>query len=363
VTSALKTRAEVEKLARLLHRDPADLAFLEDAAPADVRALREQVTDTLFDDDAAVLERAAAASRRLPNPVVATIAQRAFGPLLSARIASRLEPQRAVELAGRLPDEFLADVAVELDPRRVSAIVAGIPREQIVRIGLVLARRGEHVAMGRFVGLLPQRSVTAVVDALSDADLLRIAFVSEDQEHIEAVIADLPDHRLAGMLGAADADGLWPEALSLAAELGNDRIARLAALAAAQDDRVLDSLLAVAQDDGLWPAVLPLVRGLDDDARLRFARRPAFKRKTVLRAAVAAAAECGLWAELLPIVPALTAPARREVATAVAALDHATLAGALAEAERAGLRDVVDTLVAELEPAQREALAPVLRGG
>jgi hypothetical protein len=241
--ATLQTRAEVEKLARLLGRDPETLGFLDEVPPADLRRLREQVTDTLYDGDAAALQRTAAAGRVLPPPLVAALAQKAFGPLLSARITSLLEPERAVDLAARLPVDFLADVAVELDPRRTRAVITGVPIDRTVRIAEELTARGEHVAMGRFIGHLEPECLAAVVDALGDADLLRIAFVAEDRDRFGEVLAGLPDERVEGMILAAHEDGLWPEALALVAEVDDDRIPRLAAAAAVQDDAVLDGLL------------------------------------------------------------------------------------------------------------------------
>jgi hypothetical protein len=243
VPATLQTRAEIEKLARLLGRDPASLAFLETVAPADLCALREQVTDALYDGDRAALQRTASAGRMLPPPLVAALAQKAFGPLLSARIASLLEADRAVDLAERLPVDFLADVAVELDPRRAHAVIAGMPIDRTVRIARELTARGEHVAMGRFIGHLQPDCLAAVVDALGNADLLRIAFVAEDRDRFEEVLAGLPDERVTGMILAAHEHGLWPEALALVSELGDERLPRLTARAMAQDEAVHDGLV------------------------------------------------------------------------------------------------------------------------
>ena len=83
------------------------------------------MTETLYDADGGSLGRLAAASRLLPAGLTATIGQRAFGPLLSARLAGLLDPDRAVDVAAKLPPPFLADVAIELDPRRASELIAG----------------------------------------------------------------------------------------------------------------------------------------------------------------------------------------------------------------------------------------------
>ena len=148
-SSVLRSRAEVIKLARLLRREPEQLEYLELVPPEDIRLLREQVTDMLFEAHDATLRRLAASSKLLPVGLVATLGQHAFGAMLSARIAGLLTLRRAVEIAAKMPPEFLADVAIELDPRRASEVIAGIPADQIEPVTRELVDRGEFVTMGR----------------------------------------------------------------------------------------------------------------------------------------------------------------------------------------------------------------------
>lgn len=175
-----ETRAEVLKLARLLHRDPGELAYLEQVPPRDLRALRDQITDHLFTAQEGALRRLVAASKLLPVGLVASLGQNTFGPMLSARIAGLLDPGRAVEIAERMPPEFLAEVAIELDPRRASAVIAGIPADQIGAITAELARRQEYVTMGRFVGHLGDEALGSALAELDDNALSQTAFVLED---------------------------------------------------------------------------------------------------------------------------------------------------------------------------------------
>lgn len=208
-------RAEIAKLARLVGQDPARFSYLEAVPPADLQRLRERATDALFDAHSHALDRAAAASRLLPVAVSAAIGQRAFGPLLCARIAGLLEVDRAVDISRRMPDPFLAEIAAELDPRRVSEILARIPDEQMVRIAGLLVERGEHVAMGRFVGHLRPTALRGVLDALDDADLVQIAFLADEREPLARLLAELPEERWQGLLAAATEAGLREEALAL----------------------------------------------------------------------------------------------------------------------------------------------------
>lgn len=178
---------EILKLARLLNLDPRELSYLEGVPAGDLRALRGQVTETLFTANETALRRIAAASKLLPAGLVASLGQSTFGAMLSARIAGLLEADRAVEIAAKMPTDFLADVAIELDPRRASAVVAGIPPPRIFEITAELAHREEYVTMGRFVGHLSDASLKAALDALDDEALSKTTFVLEDPAGGEAI--------------------------------------------------------------------------------------------------------------------------------------------------------------------------------
>jgi hypothetical protein len=151
----------------------------------------------------------------LPIGLIATIAEKAFGPLVSARIAGLLEPSLAVEVAARLPPAFLADVATELDPRRASDVIAKMPAGQIAAVTRELVRRDEHVTMGRFVGHLSDESLVAAMDEMNDRVLLQATFVLEEQERLDHLVRLLPDRRLASILDTAAAGELPLEARDL----------------------------------------------------------------------------------------------------------------------------------------------------
>lgn len=357
MAGSLEGRAEIAKLARLLGLAPERLAYLEAVEPADVRQLREQATDALFDTDRRRLIRLAAASRNLPVPVVAKIGQHAFGPLLCARIAGLLEPERAVEMARRLPTDFLADVAVQLDPRRTSALIGGIPSRQIAEVGAELARRGEHVAMGRLVSHLPDESIAATLELIDAEDVLRIAFVLEDRRRLGPLIAMLDDEQMASLSRAAAEARLWPETLDLLARMPERSRRKLVNLVTEQDDTVLDGLVLAAQSEHMWSSVLPMLRIMRPVGRERFAGLTSIRRKRVLTSIVSAAFDGDLWAELLPLAALLPAAARAHAAGIVAGADDEQLEGLLAAAARDSLWPQLAMLAGELDDAKREQLA------
>jgi hypothetical protein len=272
MSESLAIRAEILKLARLLRRQPDDLDYLTDVPADDIRALREQVTEVLFTAHGHALARLATGSKILPVPLVASLGERVFGPVLSARIAGLLDPGRAVEMAARMPTAFLADIAVELDPRRASEVISRIPPDQIAAITRELIGRGEYVTMGRFVGHLAPACITAAVEVMDDRSLLHVAFVLESKDSLKDLIGVLPADRLDGIIRAAATENLWPEVLDLLAHLTLEQRRALVERAAARDDAgTLAALIAAAQQEDMWAELLPLIPLLPQAGRQRVA--------------------------------------------------------------------------------------------
>jgi hypothetical protein len=226
----------------------------------------------LFSAHGHALARLGTASKILPVGLVATLGERVFGPVLSARIAGVLDPSRAVEIAVRLPTPFLADVAIELDPRRASEVIGRIPPDQIAAITRELILRHEYVTMGRFVGPLSPAAIIAAVEAMDDSSLLHVAFVLESKDTLNALVGVLPSPRLDAIIGAAAGADLWPEVLDLLRHLTLEQREALVERASAwEDGSALSSLLQAAQQEGMWAELLPLVPLLPPQARDRVA--------------------------------------------------------------------------------------------
>jgi hypothetical protein len=153
MSAATESRAEAAKLARLLGLDgPESLTYVHQVPASELRDYREAVTELLYDDDQALLQRTADAARLLPAHTLATIGEHALGPLICARLTGLLDPDRAVEISGHFSIDFLAQLSAELDPRRAVDVVTSMPGDRVLEIAAAMAAAGEHVAMGRFVG-------------------------------------------------------------------------------------------------------------------------------------------------------------------------------------------------------------------
>jgi hypothetical protein len=288
----LQAHAEVVKLARVLGREPDQLAYLERLSPDELRQLRDGVTETLYDAHGSSLRRLAAASRLLPAGLTATIGQRAFGPLLSARLAGLLDTDKAVEVAAKLPPPFLADVAVELDPRRASELIAGISPELIGQVTAELVARHEYVAMGRFVGHLGDKAIVAALGTMDDHTLLQVAFVLEDKDELSRLLAKVPRRRSAGIIRAAAEHDLWLEALDLLNHLSGRQREDMVTAAMALDASAVDAILAAVIEHGLWAEAL-LIAEQDGTLGERLASQLASLPARRRRAAVQQAREAG----------------------------------------------------------------------
>jgi len=260
----LEHRAELLKLARLLNLDVEELPDLDAVPAAELRAFREAATDRLFDATAGTLGGISKSSRLVPAAVSATIARKAFGPLLCARTAAAVDPPRAVDIAKRLPKDFLADVSVELDPRRVADILAEVPDDLSVPVAEELGRRGEFVTMGRFLAFVSDAGIEGAMNSLSDEALLQTAFVLEHKDKLGHAVSLLDPARMPGILRCAAEQDLWPEALDLISHLDDAERLPVARALASLDEEHLTSLVAALDEVDLWDTATDVLGMMED---------------------------------------------------------------------------------------------------
>jgi hypothetical protein len=339
VSAALEARAETIKLARLLGVEADELSYLQDAPPDDLRRFREQVTDALFARDRARLGRFAAGSRVTPAAIAATIAERALGPVLCARLSGLIEPGKAVEIARRLPPPFLADVAVEMDPRRAVDVIARLPAELIAAVAGELAAREEFVTMGRFVGFLGDDALKAAIGAMDDSTVLQTAFVMERKDRLDRIIALLPPERLDGVIAAADGQHLWPETLDLLMHLHGER---RAAIIDRADPDVIHALAEAAGRDELWPQLLEIADQLTPEQLDQVsARLLGEDLERHLPALIEAVDGGDRWETGLRLLAALPPDVKGQMAQIASTLDGAERTRALEQAERHGVLEAL----------------------
>ncbi|MEV7524472.1 hypothetical protein [Streptomyces sp. NPDC091371] len=348
------SRAEAEKVARLLGE--AELGFLGALPGEDVRRFREQVSAVLNDGAPEMLDRIAAATKLVPAGVAAAISQKALGPRLAAAVAGRLEPSRAADIIAKLPVSFTAEACGHLDPRKIAGIVDRLDEGLVVRIAVALAERHDHLTMGRFVGHMRDQVLGRILEQVGDTDVLRAGFYVDLPERLPRILELMGDDRLGSVVRAAAAEGLWEEALGVAAMVGGEQRLRIAQLTARLAADELGTLVRAAHEQGLWEALLPLVALLGEGDRLAVAGLPALRDAEVLTGVVGAVVGTGLWGEFLPLVGVLPAEARKVVADAAAGLGDAELEGLLREVDKQDLWELVLPLVELMDDAGKQRI-------
>jgi len=359
--SLAQADVEIVKLARLLGTEPEVIGYLRDVDWHDIRDVREQASATMFEGDRQQLQRVASATKLVPPKISATIGERAFGPLLAARVTGLIEPSRAVDIASHLPTHFLAEVAEQIDPRRASRVIAEIPPRQIAAITQELTKRGDHVTMGRFVGHLSEAALKAALETVDDASLLRTAYVVESKGSLGALVAIIPEARLHDVMCTATECDLWREALDVLRHVSAAQRGMLGDIAAAQDDNVLAGLVQAAQRDNLWADVLPVTRAMSEAGRARFAKLGPIQTRPVLSSIVDAATQRGLWPELLTLLPLLPAASRRRVAALGTGFGRSILAQIVHAAHQEGLWAPLLGFIVELDVRTQRDAAKLIR--
>ncbi len=252
MSGPLAHRAETQRLARVLGVAPEELDFLSDAPVEALAELRIGVLDRLLEHSRGEFERAVSLADKIPGALAATLSQHAMGPVLGGRAAALLRPEMAVELAERLPADYLAEVATHVDLRHVGPLVGGIPTEKMEETGRVLREREEWIVLAAFVSHVPLDKLERLLAVFDGEALLRGGFVLEDVERLDGVVALLPDARVAELVEAAHELALWPEAFALTCQLGPEQAGRVLAAIERLPAAEIDTLLAAAHEHGLW---------------------------------------------------------------------------------------------------------------
>ena len=256
MTPPTRVTVELRKLARALEVDEERLAFLETLPEHDLRELRRQVGEAMFQAARPALVRVAALSRAVPVGVAVKLTEKVLPPLIAARTSELLEPHRAAELVSRIAPKYLADVSLYMDAARAPEVVAAIPAERVAEVAAELAAREEWMVIGSFVAQVGEPALRASVARFDGEQLLRIGFVLDDVSRLDDIGGMLTDQQVDELLVAAAKFSLWTELGELMANLSALRLARLADRYAHLDDDVRAVYAGAAKAGDLDKAVL-----------------------------------------------------------------------------------------------------------
>lgn len=231
-------QAELQKLAHQTGADASELEFLAAVPAEDLRTLRGQIGEALFQADKHYFVKVAGLSKNVPAPIAAKVTEFALPPLIAARVAELLEPNKAVDLVGRISGSYLAKVASAMDPGRSPHVIEKIPPDKIALVGRELAAKGEWVVIGGFVSTVTAAGLRASVEVFNGEQLLRIGFVLDDTARLGEISEMLTERQIDEILAAADAHDLWPELDELLTNVSAEQAQRLVVQLAAAPDSV-----------------------------------------------------------------------------------------------------------------------------
>jgi hypothetical protein len=248
------SEAELEKLAHQVGVEVSALEFLAMVPAEDLRDLRAQIGEALFQADRQHFVKVAALSKSIPSALAAKITEFALPPLIAARTTELLDPAKAVDLVGRISDKYLANVSAVMDPSRSPHVIEKIPPDKIAMVARELAARQEWVVIGGFVSHVSSQGLQASVGVFNGEQLLRIGFVLDDTSRLGEITSMLSDTQVDELLTAAQEHRLWRELDELAANIDAGQSARLAARLAASATVVQDAVNAAVGDGSLSSA-------------------------------------------------------------------------------------------------------------
>ncbi len=208
-------RVELVKLAHELGAPERELDFLAPLGPSRLAVLRRQIGHALFDRHEHRFHRMARAAAYVPPTLGGLGARRVLPPLLAARGAAVMEPRVALRLVKHLGADYLVRLVPNLDPEKVTGIVAGLPDHQVIELGELLVARREYISLGRFVSQFPVGTTLRLVQVATPLDLVRVALFTEDHEAIGRALDRLPEERVAAMLSAAAESGEADDAVAM----------------------------------------------------------------------------------------------------------------------------------------------------
>ncbi|MFF2083973.1 hypothetical protein ACFVVM_09355 [Nocardia sp. NPDC058176] len=274
----LLTRSQLRMLAQTLNVEPAMIESLARLGAQDLRALRERISELLFDADEPVFARLSTLAPLVPNTLVTKVVATVVPPEVGGRAGGALglaHPNRVADVLSALPAQYLADAAPHLDPRTIGALAPLLSGTTLIPTAIELLRRRDYTTANRFI----EHATDALIDDLErgiddDIGLLRAVSVTPDTDRLNAVLARIPAARQTAVLRAttADTDETLLAGLSILARLDDEsRAHQVTALIEALDTEELTRVVSVAAENDALGELLTALAATGEPVRRRVA--------------------------------------------------------------------------------------------
>lgn len=203
--------------------DRSQYDFLSKLTPDEQRELARMIKARVDDEAGVVVSIMAIVSRFVPAFISAQFADK-MEPAAVARISDKVSVGKAIAIAKHLDPEFLAEVAIYQDPDKVTAVVEGLPDDELTEITRILFQRGEYRVVARFSDGLSPEKLKSVAEKINDpATLIEIARYMKNREKTVQTAVALPDDYLLRFMNQLSGEEDYKLAAAVGRELDIDR--------------------------------------------------------------------------------------------------------------------------------------------
>lgn len=248
---------ELRRLAITLHKQPADLGYLDHLDASGLKNLRQRFQNRLIDEFSAIFEKMAGAGKIAPDALSAMLCKKIFGPAITANMSYFTPTEQAVRMCKHFDAEFMTEVAREQLPERGERMLNELPVDLMKGVTRLMAEHGDFHLMGAFTDFLPEEKMRVLMEEVKDpADNLRISSFAQRKDRIANLAASLPDAKLSVFIRAAfEAEELTREIVLITCEMNandQERMAKLTeSLGSGLRARALETAKAMGMDNRL----------------------------------------------------------------------------------------------------------------
>ncbi|QQG86628.1 hypothetical protein [Mycobacteroides chelonae] len=320
--SDLLTHAQITLLAELLQADETALVGLARLGADNVEALRNGLSDAIFDSLAPTFARVSKLGQIIPNAVVIAVAEKVVPPEVAGRAAGALGlayEDRAIAVLSGMKPAYLAEAAKHVDPRIVPHFAPKLPSHLLIPTAKELLRRRDYLTASRFVEFATDQHIVEFERAIDDDEgLIRAGAYVSRADVLDRILWVAGTARVTRMatqaaLGSAE---LIVAMLSVLARITPSIAAPAAAVLLANPDGTVSlHILRVAADEHALGAVLQLSALLDTAHLDRFSRLPLFEDsefRSQMRHAIETAEQQQVWNRIDDVVEARRGAPRDE---------------------------------------------------
>lgn len=220
---------ELRRLAKILHKSPAELDYLNELDANDLYSLRKNFQDGLLRKFGSFFEKLADSGKLIPTTVSAFLCVKVFGPVLTANLSYYTPVSRSMKFAKLFDADFMAEVAREQIPERAAPLLAELPVDLMKKVTCLLLESKEYHLLGGFTDYMPELKAIEIMEVINDpADHIRISTFTQRKDRVAKLAGLLSDQHLIDLITIASTDdGFLVEMGMIVAEMDTENQQRV----------------------------------------------------------------------------------------------------------------------------------------